>query len=1184
MFKKILLSIVALYAFLGFIVLPIVLKSQIVNIVSNKTDSNISVESVYFNPFFFNLEISGVELRDLENKELASFGSLKINLEPHSLIKSALHVKNITVEKPRFYVVYNQDRTFNFSKILKESSDDEKNTAQEDFELPRIIVETIRVDDGKIDYQDFTNPTKFEFEIDEINFKLTDIDTNDFNSSNAAFRFNSALGDGGFVDFRSRIVGFKPLVLEGSIKFEASKLYTQWKYMQDKLGIEVADGKLSFGADYHLNVDDLNSTAIENMYVTLDNLRVKPKNGHNDILNLKSFSATDITIKPMMQNVHVKNISFNSLNAKVKRDINGDIDWVGYLKSEQTSSGDEKAVKKPDSKSAPWSVALESIALKKIGVEVEDKSVSPTVKTKLNELNMDLKNLTLLGEKPFTYKMNLLLNDKAKCSSEGSVKHKSLEVNSHLKCSDFDIVHYQPYIEQIAAKELKTYNVTLKSAFVGLDANLIIKDENSEMVTLVSGANLVLDNFILERKDNNEKLADFRSFDLKGIRLNTKTKDVTVEKVALNNLEVNAKKERDKTYNFDGLVEAKESNVTKTSVSQDLNRTKEKPYRVKLNSFEVNTAKVNFDDKSVAKGTKTVIDEINLALKDIDSKENSWLNYTLSLRVNSKGAVTSKGEIKHTPLEQKGTFELNKLSLKELTPYIQEAAFLKVSDGYLSLKSKTSYKQKNEKPYATVNGNLTVESFFLHDSRDNSTIASFIKANLKSFSFKTAPNSLYINEILLDSFYLDAQIDKDKSMNLAKLMKEKEPQDKKEVKKSSEPKKADDEKFTFKLLALKVSKGSANFADYSLPIDFKTHIHDLNGNVYAISNNKGEVSYVDIDGAVDEYGSAKLQGSVETSDFKSFTDINFNFRNLSLDSFSGYSAQFAGYKIEKGKLFLDLGYKIHDSQMLGKNSLIIKNIELGDEIEDENITKLPLGFAVALLEDSEGVIDINMPVEGNLNKPDFKYGAMILKTFVNLIVKAVTAPFRFLGEAMGIDGEDLKFAEFEASEFALLPPEREKLDNVAQMLLKKPKLSLGVIGGYDALKDKKAIQAKKVTQEILKKSDNKNIVTIRILENICSEFVGKDRPKALKEELEKKYKKEVFKDEYQKGLLAICTDAQSVSPDELKELANKRAKAIQEYLVQTKSIENSRVVLHEAKEVNDSDEKWVRTVLEMEVK
>ncbi len=369
-----------------------------------------------------------------------------------------------------------------------------------------------------------------------------------------------------------------------------------------------------------------------------------------------------------------------------------------------------------------------------------------------------------------------------------------------------------------------------------------------------------------------------------------------------------------------------------------------------------------------------------------------------------------------------------------------------------------------------------------------------------------------------------------------------------------------------------------------MPIDFKTHIHDLNGDVYAISNNKGEVSYVDIDGEVDEYGSTKLNGSVETSDFKSYTDLSFNFRNLSLDSFSGYSAQFAGYKINKGKFFLDLEYKIHNSELLGKNSLIIRNIELGDEIEDENITKLPLGFAVALLEDTEGVIDINMPVEGDLSKPDFKYGAMILKTFVNLITKAVTAPFRFLGEAMGISGDDLKSIEFEASEFLLLPPEREKLDNVALMLLKKPKLSLGVTGGYDGIKDKKAIQSKKLTLEILKKSDNKNIVTIKILESICGETLGKERLKAIRGDAEKRYEKELFKSEYQKELLAACAEAQSVSPEELKELADKRAKTIAEYLINVKSIDASRVLLHEAKEMSGADDKWVESALEIEVK
>ena len=1188
MYKKILLSLIALYTVVGFIVVPMVLKSQLVNIVSEKTNVNLSIESVNFNPFAFKLEIIEAKLSDLNNSTLASFGSLQIDLEPHSLIKSALHLKNFSLERPKVFLTYNEDRTFNFGKLLKESLEEnvsKEDEVQEGGALPRIIVDTLRVDDGRFYYEDFTNPTKFEFDINDIAFKLTDIDTNDFNSSDASIRFNSALGDGGFVDFRSKIRGFKPLVLEGSINFEASKLYSQWKYMRDKLKLEVADGKLSFGADYSLNLDDLNSTSIENMYVTLDKLRVKPKNKNNDILNLESFSATGISIKPMMQNVHVENIALSSLRAKVKRDANGEIDWIGYLSSEKAqNSVKEQQIKAKEN--APWSVKVENIALKKIGALVEDRSVTPLVKTDLNELNIELKNLTLLGEEPLAYSMNLLLNSKAKCSSDGSVKHKNLEIDSYIKCSDFDIVHYQPYIDQIASSELKKYNLTLKSATAGFDAKVNVKDANSTINATINDGNFALENLSLHKKDNGERLADFKIFSLSGIALNTAAKEVSVEKAALDNLEIDVKANKEKSINLVGLVEPKEEKISaKQSSAKGLksDKNQEKPYRAKINAFDINSAKVTFDDKSVGRGVKTTIEGINLSAKNIDSKEKSWLSYVLSLRVNNRGALKSKGEIKHTPLEQRGTFELNKLSLKEFTPYIQEMAYLKISDGFLNLKSKTAYKQKGQKHDAAINGNLSVEDFFLHDSRDNGTIASFIKANLKSFSFSTIPSALYIDEILLDSFYVDAQIDENKSMNLAKLAKEKSVSDTEVPKEQGEEHK-EAEQFSFKLLNLKVSNGSANFADYSLPIDFKTHIHDLNGGVYAISNNKGEVSYVDIDGAVDEYGSAKLKGSVESSDFKAFTDLGLNFRNLSLDSFSGYSAQFAGYKIDKGKLFLDLEYKIHNSQLLGKNSLVIRNIELGDEIEDENITKLPLGFAIALLEDSEGVIDINMPVEGDLSKPDFKYGAMIIKTFANLIVKAVSAPFRFLGEMMGINGEDLKSVEFEAPEFALLPPEREKLDNIAQMLLKKPKLSLGITGGYDGIKDKKAIQSKKLTEEILKKSDNKNIVTIGILESICGEKLGSDRLKAIKRELGKKYKKEIFKSEYQKELLLVCTDAQSVSPHELLELADKRAKAVQEYLVGTKNIESSRVVLHESKEISGAEDKWVESALEIEVK
>ncbi|MCK4874360.1 MAG: DUF748 domain-containing protein, partial [Sulfurimonas sp.] len=587
------------------------------------------------------------------------------------------------------------------------------------------------------------------------------------------------------------------------------------------------------------------------------------------------------------------------------------------------------------------------------------------------------------------------------------------------------------------------------------------------------------------------------------------------------------------------------------------------------------------DDKSLQSSSKTTIDKINLNAYNIDSRDEKWLKYNLSLKINNKGEVKSKGSISHTPLKQKGTLELDKISLKEFTPYIQESAYLKINDGYLSLNSKVEYSLKEDKPDLEVNGGIKIEKFFLHDSRDDSLITSFNSTEVKSFDLNMFPNSLYIDEINLDSFYLDAQIDENKSMNLARLVKVKSDDNLTKAQDSNTTAQEEETPFPMKIMKFHVSNGNANFADFSLPVKFKTSIHDLNGNIYAISNNKGEVSYIDIDGEVDKYGSTKLKGSIETSNIKSYTDIDFNFKNLGLNNLSGYSAQFAGYKIEKGKLFLDLGYKIYDSELLGKNSVIIKNIELGDEVEDENITKLPLGFAIALLEDSDGIIDIDMPVEGNLDEPDFKYGALVLKTLANLIIKAVASPFNFLGAMMGLDGDDLKFLEFEAGESKILPPEKEKLDNIAKILVKKPKLSLGVSGTYNNKQDKEAIQASKLQLEILKISDKNTTVTVDILEEIYSKSVGKKVMDALEKEFEKRYKKdEVFKIEYRKELLSRCRDIQVVSVDELKSLASSRATAIQEYLVQTKNIGLSRVILNEIQEEDDG----IKTVLEIEVK
>lgn len=1168
MFRKILLSLVALYTVVGFLVLPLILESQIPKSVASATNSQISIKNISLNPYLFKLKLLGVELKDDENNHLASFDSLYIDIKLLSLLKGAIHIKEIELKSPQISLLYDKDKRFNFENIAKESGDDENSTTKTNTELPRVIVDNFTISKGSIKYEDFTKSKKFEFIVDAINFKLTDIDTNDFTSSSAKFRFNSNLQDGGEVDLRANIVGFKPFIIEGSADIKDAKLYSLWKYIQDSTKVEIADGTVSLGATYSFNMDDINATNIDNVYLGLRDLRVKPKDKNSDILTLKSLNIKDANIEPMTQMATIKNISLELLNAKVERSSKGEIDWSGYFKSSESSNQEVKEELEEESNVTEWSVVVENLGLKKISASFKDSTIKPSVISKLNSLDAEIKNITLLGREALNYNASLTLNESAKCTLEGSLIHKELSLKSYTKCTNFDIKHYSPYIDSIAKEELKKYNIALRSAIAGFDANLSFRDKEAE----IESANFDIKSLGLIRRDNNEQLLEFKNFSINRAKVDTKTKEIEVENISLDGLSLDLKKAKNGVLNIDGLVETKEAKKSAQST-----KTPEAPYRIRLGSFDINGAKLSYDDKSIEDSLKTTIDKINVSAKNIDSKEKSWFDYRVDLRVNSKGFISSKGSIKHTPLEQNGEFEIKGISLKELTPYLRESTFLKISDGNLNLKAKSSYREKSDSFRATLDGSLGINNFFLHDTRDDSTIASFIKADLNSFKFDTLTNELKMDEVLLDSFYIDAQIDKNKTMNLAKLLREKA-----EDKKPQEP--SNRAPLSYKLLNLKVANGSANFADYSLPLDFKTSIHSLNGNVYAISSSGGEISYVDIDGGVDEYGSTRLKGSVEPSNFKSYMDLNFNFRNLSLNNFSGYSAQFAGYKIEEGKLFLDLEYKIYDSQLLGKNSLVIKKIKLGDEIEDENITKLPLKFAVALLEDSEGVIDINMPVEGDVSKPDFKYGAMILKTFVNLIVKAVASPFKFLASAMGISGDEMEFVEFEASQSTLLASEREKLDTIAKMLQEKPKLSLGIAGGFDIKIDTEALQAKKLTELILSQSSSDRGVSIRGVEFICSKAVGSQNVGLLKSEIEKKYPQELFATEYQKALFQKCTQMQSVSAQELKELGEERAKMLSNYLVQIKNIEPSRVVLQETKARDDSKEKWIKSSLKIEIR
>jgi hypothetical protein len=236
--------------------------------------------------------------------------------------------------------------------------------------------------------------------------------------------------------------------------------------------------------------------------------------------------------------------------------------------------------------------------------------------------------------------------------------------------------------------------------------------------------------------------------------------------------------------------------------------------------------------------------------------------------------------------------------------------------------------------------------------------------------------------------------------------------------------------------------------------------------VAGVGSDPASRATVKLDGRVDEFGLVKVEGTLNPLQPKVFTDLAVVFRNVALMPLTPYSATFVGRRIVAGTLDLDLQYKIDRSALAGENKVVVRRLQLGERVESPGVMRLPLDLAIAILSDSQGVIDLALPVRGNVDQPEFSYGALVWQALTNVITRIATAPFRALAGLFGGGAENVEAVAFEAGSDTVLPPEREKLKRVADVLGKRPRLKLTVHGRYEAKADGEALRSLQVRREL----------------------------------------------------------------------------------------------------------------------
>lgn len=626
------------------------------------------------------------------------------------------------------------------------------------------------------------------------------------------------------------------------------------------------------------------------------------------------------------------------------------------------------------------------------------------------------------------------------------------------------------------------------------------------------------------------------------------------------------------------------------SASQTAGQASNGGWKLEVDEFLVEGGLFNITDQGTSPPATSGVTGLQLKVTGISNEGGRSMPLTLAGTLLAGGDVEFEGEVIALPeFSLTGRATAKDISLRMAQPYVQQMLNIEIENGTFSSQSDVSL--QGGKAFSST-GNIVVDELKVQDTRLKEQLLGWENLNIDLYELDVPGKRIGFSRVMFDQLYGRFRVAEDRSTNISGLPIAPEASTQTPEQQEPPAKPA----WAVVIGGIDVDQGSMDFADLSLPLPFQTRISSMEGTVSTIDLGSAEPANIRLEGQVDEYGLARIEGTMNVFDPVNHTDISVEFRNLLMSNLSPYSAQFAGREIDEGRLNLNLGYVIEQGQLNGQNKLVLSDLVLGAKVEHADAVSLPLDLAVGLLKDSDGVIDIDLPVEGDINDPEFQIGGVVMKAFTSLITRIVSAPFRLLGKLIGIDSEDLGQFQFLAGRFDLTPPEIEKTAQLQQALAQRPELRIEIQGPYDPVLDTPKLQYFRLRDQVISQlgesaSDQDDEIAMldadirATLEDLFSQrFPGMPLedlktshtvPPADDPEGKPVFDALAYSADLRDRLLA----AETISQQDLEDLANQRADAIRDAFLAGGEFDEKRIVIGAPLATPSEDGEWVVTEL-----
>ncbi|WP_103630233.1 DUF748 domain-containing protein [Campylobacter concisus] len=1073
-----LVSLLLIYTLLGFFGLPYAIKNIAPKYLKDY-NATLFVGDAKFNPFTFELNATNAELNT--TSPLFSTKQIDLKLKPFSIFKKLIEVDIFRLDEPSVKITRAKDASFNFSNFIGEdnASSEDNSTSSINFAL-----NSAKIIKGSFSYSDQNLTKPFSVSFDDINYELSSLNTEKNSAGNHTFDSNSSLAHK--IDLKGDIK-LNPLKIDGSVTVKDFSIKPVAISFINSSTLKIKNAAINLGINYDIKADE---------------------------------NATKINLKDSFLNVKGLNLNEGENELRLGELQLPKFDLVSKIADKTEAS------------------------LNLSAINLNDISFKSTIAASVKSLNLsDISLLANLNEKSE-------LNATAKLKSVGANALKVDEANRNLA-----------NLKDINASNLnlnlannKTALTLEKIALNGINAPLS-KSANAN----VASAGVTNTNFTM---DGNKSLASLDELNVKNIELKAKNKDIAsiadvaiksisfdLLKMALNIASVDVNKPKfTSELNDNGLSAVNElgfgeqsakatkaakhtKKVEKKAENKSASKSKENEFKFDIKNISVNNADIALTHLFEGEKIAHKFDNLFVKVANLSSDFSKPFDAKVAMKSSQKLNLDVDSKIKIEPLDVSAKIKLNDTNLPKYFAYAKPFLEASLASGQISADAQLHY-AKDIKADAKV----SIKDIRLNSKKSEKLIA-FKSLDLEKISF--AKNDLAISGVSLNSPFIKAHLSKERKFNLSQIVKEDKNKAKTEAKpesKKAASKKDDELKFSVKNFSLK--NGEVDFSDASLFMPFATTISKLNGKLTDID--KKRPSSGEFQGVVGKNGFAQITAKLFPFELKQNTDIKLDFKDIDLTDITPYSGQFVGYKIKKGKLNLNLNYSVADSKLNGSNFINFDSLTLGEKVESKDAVNLPLSLAISILSDQNNQINIDLPVEGNLDDPDFKYGGVIWAAVKKLFADITLAPFRFLGNALGLGSKDLSSIDFLAGSSELISSEAPKIADFIKLTGSKPKMKLSITPTYSKL-DESFYKNKKLDQKI----------------NQIIASSGKDYIAVLNELVPN------LKDRNEKALREEALKGIEVDKAKLIELANERANAVKEALIKA-GLEAGRININDA--------------------